>query len=293
MESRRSGGSGRTWVRVVARLRQRQKESPTDRAARLTADATVALAIFTVVLAATSVMTVFILKNQLEEMHSGGVDTHALAESTNRVSQAALRSQLASERFATAASNINTGVRTAVDKLNAQAINSSRIAGVEERQSQIAASALEEERPWVGPRGFTLVYDSSRRIQGVIIPMLNGGRSTAIHVRSVLRFSFGHPEVLNIDLGAPKSDVCGMGPLTAEFGDLMLLPGAPVDVPVRLTDSERKRVDDVYADKVALFVVGCVDYSDASGEVHRTAIRERFFPHADVFQLTPDENLAN
>ena len=59
------------------------KEQPVDRAARLTANATVWMAIFTLFLALTSVGTLFILWNQLGEMHSGGGDTHTLAEATH------------------------------------------------------------------------------------------------------------------------------------------------------------------------------------------------------------------
>jgi hypothetical protein len=57
----------------------KQNESPDDRAGRRTANATVWMAIFTVVLAAVSTLTLLVLKRQLKEMHDGGVDTHNLA----------------------------------------------------------------------------------------------------------------------------------------------------------------------------------------------------------------------
>ena len=52
---------------------RRPKENPADRAARITANATVWLAVFTVVLAAVSSWTLY-------EIHAGGADTHKLAE---------------------------------------------------------------------------------------------------------------------------------------------------------------------------------------------------------------------
>ena len=56
-----------------------ENETPSDRAARRTATATVWIALFTLVLAALSLGTLWILKRQLKEMHDGGTDTHNLA----------------------------------------------------------------------------------------------------------------------------------------------------------------------------------------------------------------------
>jgi hypothetical protein len=60
---------------------KREQETAADKAARITASATKWMAIFTFILAATSGFTIWILKNQLKEMHEGGIDTHALAQS--------------------------------------------------------------------------------------------------------------------------------------------------------------------------------------------------------------------
>jgi hypothetical protein len=69
------------WIVVINYVKSKmseyrtkhEKEAPQDRAARLTAAATVSMAIFTLVLTAVSVGTWLILKNQLDEMHSGGL----------------------------------------------------------------------------------------------------------------------------------------------------------------------------------------------------------------------------
>jgi hypothetical protein len=71
----------RKWNERKARV---LAETPADKAVRYTANATVWMAIFTAVLVATSIFTVLILKNQLLEMHSGGVDTHNLADAASQ-----------------------------------------------------------------------------------------------------------------------------------------------------------------------------------------------------------------
>ena len=76
------------WIRLISyakrkmdeRTAKKQKEPPTDKAARVTANATIWIAFFTFVSVAVSVGTFLILKSQLKEMHDGGVDTHNLAQ---------------------------------------------------------------------------------------------------------------------------------------------------------------------------------------------------------------------
>jgi hypothetical protein len=58
-----------------------EKETAADKATRQTATATIVMAVFTVVLAIVGVLTYCVLKNQLREMHEGGIDTHTLAKS--------------------------------------------------------------------------------------------------------------------------------------------------------------------------------------------------------------------
>jgi hypothetical protein len=62
------------------RAAKKVEEPPTDKAAKVTANATVWIAIFTFVSVGVSVGTFLILKGQLKEMHDGGVDTHNLAQ---------------------------------------------------------------------------------------------------------------------------------------------------------------------------------------------------------------------
>ena len=64
-------------------------ETAADKAARITAQATVWMAVFTFVLCFISVGTLLILRNQLMEMHEGGIDTHALATAADKVEKVA------------------------------------------------------------------------------------------------------------------------------------------------------------------------------------------------------------
>ena len=126
---------------------RKNNEAPTDRAVRVTANATVWMAIFTAFLFFTSAATVWILKNQLLEMHEGGIDTHALA-------QAAKRQAAAAQSFSDSADRIKTSMNDAVGKMDQQVtkLNSgvqqtSRLA----RDAEIAnTNALDADRPWIG-----------------------------------------------------------------------------------------------------------------------------------------------
>ena len=79
---------------------KRQNETPADRAARVTASATLWIAVFTLVSVGVSFGTYMILKSQLNEMHDGGVDTHTLAQQA--LSQGTLLRQQVVGTFAAA-----------------------------------------------------------------------------------------------------------------------------------------------------------------------------------------------
>lgn len=94
------------WIRLIRypkrkvdeRAAKKQKETPSDRAARITADATKWIAVFTFVSVAVSFFTFVILKSQLKEMHDGGVDTHTSAEAAKKAADVAAGQLELSER---------------------------------------------------------------------------------------------------------------------------------------------------------------------------------------------------
>jgi hypothetical protein len=137
------------------RRTKQQEETPVDRAARRTANATVWLAVFTVVLAATSVGTIWILKNQLREMHEGGIDTHALADATEKMKSSAEKSAQASRDFADTETKISSGIMSAAQELDRQAkeLELARQDSVR-GSNQALESAINnfhlDQRAWVG-----------------------------------------------------------------------------------------------------------------------------------------------
>lgn len=117
------------------RRSKKQRESSADRAARRTANATVWMAIFTVVLSFVSVGTLLVLKRQLKEMHEGGVDTHALAE-------AAKQQSCAAKSFASSAASIDAGVHDAVWQLRGQVKTSGQLAAVTKQMYEAETGAV-------------------------------------------------------------------------------------------------------------------------------------------------------
>jgi hypothetical protein len=124
------------WVRFIGYVKRKrqerrankQAETPTDKAARRTAAATVWMALFTFVLATTSGLTIWILKNQLREMHEGGVDTHTLAQAADTqakkmadMSTAADKIRQAAEGMMTQEQRIADNAKNALDASNRQA----------------------------------------------------------------------------------------------------------------------------------------------------------------------------
>ncbi len=77
--------------KLYQRKRKKEEETATDKAARRAATATAWMAFFTLVLVVVGIGTYLILKNQLREMHEGGVDTHDLALAAKAANETTLR----------------------------------------------------------------------------------------------------------------------------------------------------------------------------------------------------------
>lgn len=118
---------------------RRRKETPADRAARLTAQATVWLAVFTVCLVLTSVGTVVILRNQLREMHEGGIDTHNLATAAGEQAKAM---QILSDRMKLQADQ----TQILAEEAKAQAAAAQEAADAAKKTAETAKETLHSER---------------------------------------------------------------------------------------------------------------------------------------------------
>jgi hypothetical protein len=133
--------------KLEERRARREQETSADKAARLTATATVWMAVFTVFLALLNGVTVLILRNQLKEMHEGGVDTHALAQASQDAASAAGDQANAAQQVSDTAKDINKGISSASKQLEASANNTRTTIRNAQLQFQ------DEQRAWVGVEG--------------------------------------------------------------------------------------------------------------------------------------------
>ena len=160
-------------------------------------------------------------------------------------------------------------------------------------QLDVMKDTLALERPWIGPTARTIV---PRPEQGHIIALgwhyQNGGRAVATKIRQNLEFRIGpRPAALK---SAPFSDDCQKGELAQlEQGGNIAIPGGDYIFPIDVSPEVAKSMDDVYAEKVGLYLVGCVDYSDSGRkEWYRTEVLELFLPKQTNFLVLPFGNNA-
>jgi hypothetical protein len=275
--------------RAAAREAKRKGESPTDRAARISAKATAWMAVFTLFLALTSGGTIWILINQLREMHTGGVDTHSLANAATKTEAAAEKSAQASRDFADTAAKINSSLGTAVDKLNlqAEALNesvgqASRLAKATEEANANASAA---DRPWFGGLIQVSGFEMGKT-PGAVCTFKNSGRRPA-----------------SVQLAACGSTFAKVFPTELIFNDTsgivsqqFVVPGADVNIAITslftgdmgiptLFQNSQPTVEmmrQLDARDTTFFVYGKIEYTDVrSGEKH--------FSHACV-QYNPTTN---
>jgi ElaB/YqjD/DUF883 family membrane-anchored ribosome-binding protein len=101
------------------------------------------MAMFTFVLAATSWLTIWILKNQLREMHEGGIDTHDLAVAAGKQADAAkVQSEQAKAQTDKMAESL-TKTDKLINKATEQANATNRLAMQAKRSADVAQEAIQ------------------------------------------------------------------------------------------------------------------------------------------------------
>lgn len=121
------------WTRFVGYVKSQmdkrrsktEQETPADKAARLTAKATVWMAFFTLVIVIVNLGTLWVLNKQLGEMHDGGIDTHNLA--------------VAAGKQATWTQNLATNMQTQADRTEELA---DRMKDLADRTKTLAAESI-------------------------------------------------------------------------------------------------------------------------------------------------------
>ena len=134
-------------------------------------------------------------------------------------------------------------------------------------QLSVMSRTLDLERPWVGPASGgdasrLLIDPNTKFLAGVDWRYQNGGRSPAIHVMSALKFEIG-PRASDVtEKTLPHAIECDQEPSMGQGGILLVpsifAPSSTAWVP----DKIKPVMSDVYLDKVGLYLIGCVYYTD-------------------------------
>jgi hypothetical protein len=152
-------------------------------------------------------------------------------------------------------------------------------------QFSIMNSTLNLERPWIGPTTREIdVNKITNRIDSARWHFENGGRSPATRVRARAAFKLGPANSLDLtEENRPQIDQCIVkDDGTAGF---VVLPHVDQSLPVFPHQDVIDRMDDIYAGKVGLYLVGCVDYSDTSRKAsYRTYITEHVVKDSHLFR---------
>jgi hypothetical protein len=245
-----------------------QKESPVDRAARLTATATVWIAIFTVVMGLVAIGTLY-------EIIEGGTDTHTLAE--------------AAKKQAEKADTIATSIAQAVTQLTASATTAQQqVQAARNSVESIQRQTFQTERPWIAidiVPASEFTYDETR---GAIITLkftlTNDGHSLAkyVSVWTQLAMNEHWREAQESICAAPKAD---RNP-SSDYGYLMF-PGQVVidSIPAAARPEDIKRALATTpfqgGGAVSFDVVACVDYISIIDNRHHQTKIVRGMTYAD------------
>lgn len=125
------------------REKKKTLESADQKTAKLTAEATRWIAVFTVVMAIVAGLTLW-------ELIQGGADTKALVDASKKQACAASKSAKASQDFAATAALINGNINDAVGKLDTQAKATQSAAKAATNQLGLMKKQLDmTERPWI------------------------------------------------------------------------------------------------------------------------------------------------
>jgi hypothetical protein len=244
--------------KLEERRARREQETPADRAARVTATATAWMAVFTVLLALLNGVTVVILRNQLKEMHEGGVDTHALAQASSNAADAAADQADASQQFSDTAEDINEGIAGAVDQLEAAADNAK--ASIKATQDALRL----DQRAWVGTEDISSVPTTPEtdKVWDVNVSMKNSGKTPA---KNILMWN---TEALLKALPNVNAD-CAEA-IERQASKTMLPPNGGYKALLHVANGVKMPSDweKEIKDNGAIYVHGCVLYDDVFRRPH-------------------------
>jgi hypothetical protein len=265
---RSTWGIGEIKRKLHKRKTKYKHETPADKAARRTANATVCIAAFTVVLAVVGGITLF-------EIWSGGADTAKLAQAAVDQAGALKLQEQRMETMGTAASAQAIASIDQVDKLEAGVKETHALAEQAKRSADISANGLAQaqkaldattanarldRRAWVGINTLTVVQFVKDKSLRVDIGFFNSGRTPALKVSDGSKFIFSKTYVPGPDSTWPMNFL--MEPQTS-------VP--PQGTFARHIEMDQQvvgpRYDDIKAGKEILYFYGQLIYTDTSETV--------------------------
>jgi len=149
----------RWWARSIGAVRRKfqerrekiKHESDAVRAARRATNATIWMAIFTVVLAVVSFSTLLVLKKQLGEMQSGGVDTKKLATAADNQANWTQSLAISAGSQADRTKDLADRMKDQADQTKVIATQAKVSADAAKSAANTAQASFEVgTRPWVG-----------------------------------------------------------------------------------------------------------------------------------------------
>ena len=277
------------WTRLVdyvkrkryERRTKKQAENSVDRAVRTTANATIAIAFFTLVSVGVSVWTTHILNKQLIDFENGSGDTHDLAQAAkteagkmSNVSDAADVIKQAAQNMVTQDQRIADDAEKSLDASNRQSkaaldasITASRNANALARESLDA-----QTRPWLGIEGNLTPVSSgwnderTRRLATFSFKLMNYGQSPAMKMAEVFAFSNDVRTTATTEASACKeaSDNSTASNPYAVFSLPTVFPGESGVTPITYP---------LETDSFPEILIGCIAYQGATdGKVHTTLV---------------------
>lgn len=141
------------------------------------------VAFFTVCLVVVAVIQGYIFYRQWREMHSGGVDTHALASAAKSQADAAKAQADESKAQVGKMAESLTKTDALIKEATSQALATNRLAMQAQRSADYAQQAIEtsveSERPWVGVSSAQVVNFVEGKTAKITVNVTNSGKRPA------------------------------------------------------------------------------------------------------------------
>jgi hypothetical protein len=258
------------YVKRIAKERRAKKEqeNSTDRAARRTAWATIAIAFFTLVQVGVGLVTWKVLNGQLKEMHDGGVDTHTLAQAADTQAKKMSDVSTAADKIREAAQNMvgederiadNAKETLETNNRNAQATLAASNKQAKDALDAAIAQYKLDERAWIGIGSFRSVQFGKGQSWKVDVDIFNSGKTPALQLEQASEFG--------VELGFPVKNVP-----TDWFASMQFTPAEAIPPQGRYTihaEIPEQVISQVY-DAVkskdrTIYIYGGIRYKDISG----------------------------